>query len=105
VLGGNLFHAGDWVELPRGRAWSRARLSDRRGNTKVSPLQLAQAYDGASESWFFDPRPGSPAEPRPGPDVDESEILAREVSAMLADDPEELQFSVRARPMRNANCA
>ena len=106
VLGGNVFRPGDWVELPPGLAWGRARVSDRRGNTKVSPLELAQAYDGASGSWSLDPHPGSAAEPRSEPEeVDEGAVLAREVSAMLADDPGETPFSVRARPLRNANCA
>ena len=105
VLGGNLFRKGDWVELSPGHAWIRARASDRRGNTAVSPLELAQAYDGQSESWLLDPRTRSHPEPRPDFEEQETAVLAREVSAMLAEEADEVPFNVRARPLRSANCA
>lgn len=107
VLGGNVFSPGDWVELPPGRAWPGARNSDRRGNTRTSPLELWKAYDGASASWLLAPRPGAVAGP-PAPEADdEAALLAREVSALLSREAEhgEAPFNVRARPAWNAHCA
>jgi hypothetical protein len=107
VLGGNVFREGDRVELPGGRTWRQARAADRRGNTAVSPLELALAYDGASQSWLLAPRPPGEGAPGPAePDPDETAQLAREVAALFeGDEPGMPAFASRPGFGWNATCA
>lgn len=84
VLGGTVFHAGDWVERPAGLSWQEATTLDEEGHTLLSPFGLELVYNERTRAMPLGPLPPdvSPDEAR------ERDLLAREILNVLH--PEEV---------------
>lgn len=84
VLGGTVFHAGDWVERPSGLSWGEALATDDDGHTQLSPFGLELVYDAGSRSSIRGPLPAevSPEESR------ERDLIVRELLSLLHSEDE-----------------
>lgn len=84
VLGGTVFHAGDWVERPSGISWEDALATDEEGHTRLSPFGLELVYDARSHSSILGPLPAEISQE----EALERDRLVREILTILHPDVE-----------------
>lgn len=79
VLGGTVFHSGDWVERPAGISWEEALATDEEGHSVLSPFGLELVFDAKTRTSVLGPLPLTllPEEAR------ERDLLVRDILSVL----------------------